>query len=181
VRTCCLPTEVAASSGKTIELFSTGSSGCSTAAHSGERCPNAMASGRRYTRASRDGAERGSSIGFSSDFIFGWMRKVRSTSTPGTLMRPMCEQVGRRRERAGGEKKVPGEPADHALGRSRGGYGTKVHLVVCSEGIPLAATVTPGQAHESKHLEATLAMAKITRSSRGRPKVRPRNLGGDKG
>jgi transposase len=76
---------------------------------------------------------------------------------------------------------VPDEPTDHALGRSRGGYGTKVHLVVCCRGTPLAATVTAGQAHESKHLEATLSKAKISRTSRGRPQVRPRNLGGDKG
>lgn len=39
---------------------------------------------------------------------------------------------------------VAGEPADHALGRSRGGYGTKLHLLVDGRGVPLAATLTPG-------------------------------------
>ena len=41
------------------------------------------------------------------------------------------------------------EPLDHALGRSRGGWGTKIHLLCDSQGIPLIAKVTAGQAHES--------------------------------
>ena len=40
-------------------------------------------------------------------------------------------------------KKVADEPEDHALGRSQGGFGTKVHLVSDGHGIPLAVTLTP--------------------------------------
>src|SRR5215218_10405415 len=36
-----------------------------------------------------------------------------------------------------------------ALGRSRGGFSTKVHLVCDGLGNPLAALITPGQQHES--------------------------------
>ena len=43
-----------------------------------------------------------------------------------------------------------GEPADHALGRSRGGFPTKLHLVTDGTGLPLAAALSAGQAHESK-------------------------------
>src|SRR5258708_4019756 len=41
------------------------------------------------------------------------------------------------RSAAGARKRaVPGEPTDHALGRSRGGFGTKVHLVCDGSGLP---------------------------------------------
>jgi transposase len=82
--------------------------------------------------------------------------------------------------RAGGEK-VAGEPADHALGRSRGGFGTKLHLVVDGNGLPLSAIVTAGQAHESKSLGPVLEAVRIKRPGRGRPRRRPRRLAGDKG
>lgn len=48
------------------------------------------------------------------------------------------------------------EPEDHALGRSRGGWGTKIHLLVDGSGVPIAAHLTPGQTHESKGLEPLL-------------------------
>ena len=35
-------------------------------------------------------------------------------------------------------QRQPGEPADHALGRSRGGFGSKFHLVTDGKGTPLA-------------------------------------------
>ena len=34
------------------------------------------------------------------------------------------------------------EPADHALGRSRGGYGSKIHLVCDGKGLPMAGEST---------------------------------------
>ncbi len=39
-------------------------------------------------------------------------------------------------------------PALHAIGRSRGGPTTKVHLVVDALGLPLAFAVTEGQRHD---------------------------------
>jgi transposase len=41
------------------------------------------------------------------------------------------------------------EPLEHALGYSRGGFGTKVHLLVSDRGVILGIYVTPGQQHES--------------------------------
>jgi transposase len=76
---------------------------------------------------------------------------------------------------------VAGEPDDHALGRSRGGFGTKLHLVVDGNGLPLSAIVTAGQAHESKSLEPVLEAVRLKRRGRGRPRRRPRRLAGDKG
>lgn len=79
-----------------------------------------------------------------------------------------------------GENRPRAEPEDHALGRSRGGFGTKIHLVVNGRGVPLAATNSAGQAHESKHLECTLASVRLP-GSKGRPRRRPKALAGDKG
>ena len=37
---------------------------------------------------------------------------------------------------------------DQALGRSRGGFGTKLHIAVETAGRPVELIVTPGQAHD---------------------------------
>jgi transposase len=71
------------------------------------------------------------------------------------------------------------EPLDHALGRSRGGYGTKVHLVCDSHGVVLAVFVTAGQRHESKAFEPVMFRARRPRLA-GRKRW-PRRLAGDKG
>lgn len=49
---------------------------------------------------------------------------------------------------AAGEKKPDGTggQGDEALGRSRGGFGTKVHVGVSGLGLPVAVVLTPGQA-----------------------------------
>jgi hypothetical protein len=52
---------------------------------------------------------------------------------------------------AAGARKKRGEtePEDHALGRSRGGWGSKFHRVTDGHAIPLAAVVSARRAHES--------------------------------
>jgi transposase len=71
------------------------------------------------------------------------------------------------------------EPSDHALGRSRGGFGTKVHLVCDSHGFIVAIHVTAGQTHESKAFESTMAR-RLFHRRRGQ-RLWPRRLAGDKG
>jgi transposase len=62
------------------------------------------------------------------------------------------------RSAAGAKKNpVPGEPEDHALGRSRGGWGTKLHLVCDAKGNPLGLLLTGGQRQEVTQSEALLA------------------------
>lgn len=81
----------------------------------------------------------------------------------------------------GREKNPPtGEPADHALGRSRGGFGTKLHLVSDGHGLPLAVLASPGQANEARFLEPVLNAVRIPQR-RGRPRQRPTALAGDRG
>jgi transposase len=78
------------------------------------------------------------------------------------------------------QKKVAGEPRDHALGRSRGGFGTKIHLVTDGNGLPLAAEISAGQRHECLYAEPVLQAVRIRRHN-GRVRTRPRAVAGDKG
>jgi transposase len=48
-------------------------------------------------------------------------------------------------------------PAQQALGRSRGGFSTKLHIVVNGLGMPVDFKVTPGQAADITEAEALLA------------------------
>jgi len=66
------------------------------------------------------------------------------------------------------------------LGRSRGGFGTKIHLVTDGNGLPLAVEVTAGQRHESSQFERVMGKVRIP-GRRGRPRCRPVRLAGDKG
>ncbi|PKR41283.1 IS5 family transposase, partial [Streptomyces sp. EAG2] len=70
---------------------------------------------------------------------------------------------------------VPGrsEPDDHALGRSRGGLSTKVHLASDSRARPLSIHVTAGQAGDAPAFEAVTAGIRIPRRGLGRPRTRP--------
>jgi transposase len=71
------------------------------------------------------------------------------------------------------------EPQGHALGRSRGGFGTKVDLVCDSHGSIVAIHLTAGQAHESKAFEPTMARRLVHR--RHGLSRWPRRLAADKG
>ena len=73
----------------------------------------------------------------------------------------------------------PEEPEEHALGRSRGGWGTKLHIVTDGHGTPLAIHVTPGQQHESTKFEDVLDAVRVPQAI-GRPRQRPGALSGDK-
>src|SRR4051812_44503360 len=61
---------------------------------------------------------------------------------------------------------------DQALGRSRGGFSTKIHLKVDLGGLPLAFHLTEGQASDSPQFEILLDLG---------PDITPRAAVGDKG
>jgi transposase len=71
------------------------------------------------------------------------------------------------------------------LGRSRGGFGSKFHVVTDGAGTPLAIQVTAGQVHESTRAESVIGQALATligrRRKRWRRRHKPRKLAGDKG
>jgi len=78
------------------------------------------------------------------------------------------------------QKKGDAAPADEALGRSRGGFTTKLHLAADGRGRPLTVHLTAGQRHESTQLEPVLDGIRVPRR-RGRPRKRPDQVALDKG
>lgn len=68
-----------------------------------------------------------------------------------------------------------------ALGRSRGGFGTKVHLRAEGSGKPIAFVLSGGERHESLFLEPLLALGQVRRRGVGRPRQRPSCIVADKG
>jgi transposase len=77
-------------------------------------------------------------------------------------------------------KKFGDEPADHAIGRSRGGLTTKSHLVADGKGRVLAFILTGGQAADTTMLPDTLDEIRVAGAT-GRPRKRPDRLLADKG
>lgn len=73
------------------------------------------------------------------------------------------------------------EPDDHALGRSRGGLTTKLHLA-CEQGQkPLAVLLTAGQRGDSPQFIPILTAIRVPRLVTGRPRTRPDRVLADKG
>ncbi|TWG11517.1 transposase [Actinoplanes teichomyceticus] len=101
------------------------------------------------------------------------------------LDRVPCTSACRRRPEKGDDQKHPPggvdtEPNDHALGRSRGGLSTKLHLA-CEQGQrPLSMLVTAGQAGDSPQFEAVLAGIRVPRLGRGAARTRPDRVLADK-
>lgn len=75
---------------------------------------------------------------------------------------------------------VAGEPDHHALGRSRGGWSTKTHLVCDQHRGVLSFRLTPGQAGDSPELITVLDAIRVTRPGPGRPRTRPERVLADK-
>ncbi|MFJ4859151.1 IS5 family transposase [Streptomyces sp. NPDC088730] len=67
-----------------------------------------------------------------------------------------------------------------ALGRSRGGLTTKVHLAADGRGLPLAIVVTPGNVNDSTVFDTVLDAVRVPRLSVGRPRRRPETVIADK-
>lgn len=67
-----------------------------------------------------------------------------------------------------------------ALGRSQGGFSTKVHLRAADEKHLMTFVLSPGQQHEALGFEPLMAGGAVKRRGRGRPKHRPGRIVGDK-
>jgi hypothetical protein len=102
-------------------------------------------------------------------------------SVDSTINRAHQHAAGARRHPQAQVTPPVGEPADHALGRSRGGLSTKVHLA-CEQGRKtLAAALTPGQAADSPRFTTVLGRIRVSRrSGPGRPRTRPVEVLADK-
>ncbi|MFD0332300.1 IS5 family transposase [Streptomyces erythrogriseus] len=99
-----------------------------------------------------------------ADADIGW-----TVSVDSTVCRAHQHAAGARKRGTRGRA----EPDDHALGRSRGGLSTKVHLASDSRARPLALRVTAGQAGDAPAFETVMASIRVLRSGPGRPRTRP--------
>lgn len=80
------------------------------------------------------------------------------------------------------KKRDPDEPDDHALGRSCGGFSTKIHILCDGNGLPLHFVLSPGQSHETQSFESLLEGADETLIDfEGEPVPWPLAMAGDKG
>lgn len=106
-----------------------------------------------------------------------------TVSVDSTVSRAHQHAAGARRD-GHLQKEPPGgvqtEPADHGLGRSRGGLTTKTHLA-CEQGRkPLAMVITAGQRGDSPQFIRVLAKIRVKRVGGGRPRTRPDRVLADK-
>nr|WP_234338038.1 IS5 family transposase [Streptomyces sp. NRRL WC-3725] len=106
-----------------------------------------------------------------------------TVSVDSTINRAHQHAAGARKKgRPNGDKLEDPErsAARQALGRSRGGLTTKVHLAVDGRGLPLSLVLTPGNTNDSTVCEAVLDAVRVPRTGRGRPRTRPDRVPADK-
>jgi transposase len=104
-----------------------------------------------------------------------------TVSVDSTINRAHQHAAGARRHPEEQAEPPVGEPADHALGRSRGGLSTKVHLASEQGRKTLATILTPGQAADSPQFVPVLNRIRVPRrSGPGRPRTRPDRVLGDR-
>ena len=100
-----------------------------------------------------------------------------------TICRAHQHAAGARRDGLA-QKEPPGgvgcEPDDHGLGRSRGGWTTKVHLACDQDQRPLSLLVTAGQRGDSPQFVTVLEGIRVPRAGRGRPRRRPLRVRADR-
>src|SRR5919202_4761659 len=101
---------------------------------------------------------------------------------------PRIEQAagGARQAAGAGELRVflGGGGPDQEVGPNptdRGKSGSKLHVVVDRQGIPLAVWLTAANVHDSVVFEELIEAGEPIRRPRGRPRVRPDKLHADKG
>jgi transposase len=104
-------------------------------------------------------------------------------SIDSTITRAHQHAAGARKDGAA-QKEPPGgivdEPADHGLGRSRGGWTSKLHLA-CEQGQKmLTVVITAGQRGDSPQFAAVLDGIRVPHTGPGRPRTCPDRVLADK-
>ncbi len=85
--------------------------------------------------------------------------------------------VVRAHTHAAGARKAAGE---QALGRSRGGFSTKLHLRCDARGRPVALHLTGGERHDLLGVEPLFEQGVLRTGRRGRPRWKPAAVIADK-
>ncbi len=73
------------------------------------------------------------------------------------------------------------EPDDHAIGRSRGGLTTKLHMLTDGRGRALVLHLTAGNVNDCPTFPELMDGLRVARPGPGRPRTRPDYVLGDKG
>ncbi|GAA5204969.1 IS5 family transposase [Streptomyces thinghirensis] len=73
-----------------------------------------------------------------------------------------------------------GGAGGEGLGRSRGGFTSKLHLSADGRCRPLSLVITGGQRADCTQLTAVLEKIRVPRTGPGRPRTRPDSLAADK-
>lgn len=98
-------------------------------------------------------------------------------SVDSTTCRAHVHAAGARRDST---ERIIGEPEDHALGRSRGGWSTKTHVAIDQHRGVVSFTLTPGQRGDSPEMVTVLDGILVARPGPGRPRTRPDRVLADK-
>ena len=98
-------------------------------------------------------------------------------SVDSTTSRAHVHAAGARHDSV---NRVAGEPDHHALGRSRGGWGTKTHVAIDQHRGVLAFRLTPGQANDSPEFIPVLDSIRIQNLGPGPARSRPERVLADK-
>lgn len=101
-------------------------------------------------------------------------------SVDSTINRAHQHAAGARRHPDRQVEPPGAEPADHGLGRSRGGFTTKIHLAAEQGRGPLRVVITAGQRADSPQFATVLDRIRVPRPGRGRPRSRPDRVLADK-
>ena len=146
LRCCRARSPIPAEPRRTTACSSTACSGSCDLERNGTSCPSGTANGRACTSASHAGRRpaSGSRCSPLSSMIPGTSTRCSMPPSSGPTSRPPPAKVR------------PKRGADEALGRSRGGLTTKIHLLADALGRPLRFLLTGGEVHESRTAEAML-------------------------
>lgn len=101
---------------------------------------------------------------------------LHEVSVDSTTCRGHVHAVGARQDST---SRYPTEPDDHGFGRSRGGWGTKIHLAISANRISLSHTITPAQTHDNPQLIPVISGIRIPTPA-GRTKTKPTTVIADK-
>lgn len=101
-------------------------------------------------------------------------------SVDSTVVRAHQHAAGARKDPMAQAEPAYGEPSDHCLGRSRGGWTTKLHLA-CEQGQKLMSLVlTAGYRGDSPQFAPVLDRIRVPRPGPGRPRTTPDRVLADK-
>ncbi len=172
--------------GRTTAPSSTAFSSATGPAYRGETYPRGSGSGRPFMIATGDGRRTAPGTGSCGPSRRADVRgriDWSVVSVDSTVCRAHQHAAGapNRPARIPGRRSRPVQHrSDEAVGRSRDGFSTKIHLTSDSGCLPLSILITPGQWGDALQLIPVVTRIRVPRRAGGHPRTRPDHLCGDK-